>query len=121
MVRKIVRPRRLQALRSSCRPRGNVGDGSWLCRALFRDHYVDGKTSRVVRIHYDLRTILVVACPARLPTLVEDPAAATTKVARSFSGFGTRKGPGLPPRPSVFRSKGFCLGVVPLSCGRSAR
>ena len=37
------------------------------------DHYVGGELPCVVRIHYDLRTILVVARPARLPTLVEDP------------------------------------------------
>jgi hypothetical protein len=43
MVRKIVSPRRLPALRSSCRPRATLGDGFHDCAVTdVPDHYVGG-------------------------------------------------------------------------------
>ena len=121
MVRKFVHPRRLPALRSSCRPRGTLRDG-------FHDRAVTG-----------VPDYFVVARPACLPALVE-VLAATTKVARKDNTCAST---------TIFRDVGHpfqelqrnwdkkrtgtsapVLGISlyrapfrswPLSCGRSAR
>jgi hypothetical protein len=60
MVRKIVRPKRLPALRSSCRPRGTLGDEFQDCAvADVPVHDVGGEPPGVVCVQCDLQTILV--------------------------------------------------------------
>ncbi len=36
-------------------------------------HYVCGESPSVVGVYYDLGAVLVVASPARLPTLIQNP------------------------------------------------